>query len=99
VIEYDGASYIAHRDNPGIPGEDGWQILFGRGSRGPVGDVGPWRRKGERSARGEDAPTIVNWTLDRKTIARSRRCQTEELERRSNCVNRNKRGDNRFKFR
>ena len=47
-----------------LPGEDGWQLLARVGQRGPFGE-GPRGRKGERGARGEDAPTIVAWTLDR----------------------------------
>jgi hypothetical protein len=66
VIEFDGSSFVALYDNPGIPGDPGWQILSKNGSRGPVGDVGPRGRKGERGARGEDSLTIVSWTLDRK---------------------------------
>jgi len=60
VIEYDGGSFIAIRDNPGtIPGDDGWQVLVKRGNRGPVGETGPRGKKGERGARGEATPTII----------------------------------------
>jgi len=64
VTCYDNC-YIACRDDPGLPGHDGdaWQLIA-KGTRGPSGDVGPRGRKGERGAPGEDAPTIVNWTLD-----------------------------------
>src|SRR5215831_7535113 len=65
VVEYDGASYIARRDAPGICPGDGWQILSRSGRRGPVGESGPRGRKGERGARGEANPTIINWTIDR----------------------------------
>jgi hypothetical protein len=65
VIEFDGSSFVALRDNPGIPGDPGWQLLCHRGNRGPAGDVGPRGRKGERGARGEAMPTIVSWTIDR----------------------------------
>jgi hypothetical protein len=63
VIEFDGSSFIALYDTPGIPGDPGWQILSKNGSRGPVGDTGP---RGRRGARGEAAPTIISWTLDCK---------------------------------
>jgi hypothetical protein len=66
VIEFDGSSFVALYDNPGIPGDPGWQILSKNGSRGPVGERGERGRKGERGARGEDSLTIVSWTLDRK---------------------------------
>src|SRR5215813_13527741 len=69
VVECDGASFIAIRDNPGAcpPGPgDGWQLLSRPGRRGPVGEIGPCGRKGERGTPGEAAPTIILWTLDRK---------------------------------
>src|SRR5262249_40377840 len=64
VVEYDGSSFVAIRDNPGIPGVGGWQLLSRSGRRGAVGEVGPRGRQGARGARGEDAPTIVAWTRD-----------------------------------
>jgi hypothetical protein len=66
VTEFDGSSFVAVRNDPGIPGEKGWQLLSRSGHRGPPGEVGPRGRKGERGARGEATPTIVAWTLDRK---------------------------------
>ena len=68
IVECDGAGYLARRDAPGVPGipGDGWQLMSRSGSRGPAGEVGPRGRKGERGAPGEDAPTIVSWTLDRQ---------------------------------
>jgi hypothetical protein len=66
VVEHDGASYVARRDNPGIcPGGDGWQLLSRSGRRGTTGERGPQGKKGERGARGEAAPTIVSWAIDR----------------------------------
>jgi hypothetical protein len=38
-------SFVALHDDPGIPGEDGWQILSRRSYRGPVGEAGPRGRK------------------------------------------------------
>jgi hypothetical protein len=66
VVEYEDASYIARRNNPGVCPGDGWQLVSRSGRRGPAGERGLQGRKGERGARGEDAPTIVSWTLDRK---------------------------------
>jgi hypothetical protein len=59
-----GSSFIALYDDPGIPGDDGWQLLAGRGGRGPERPIGARGRKGERGARGEDAPTIISWVVD-----------------------------------
>src|SRR5262249_2110177 len=64
IAEFDGSSFIALHDDPGIPGDDGWQLLAGRGGKGPSGETGPRGRKGERGARGEATPTIIAWTLD-----------------------------------
>jgi hypothetical protein len=66
VVEHDGSSFVALRDDPGIPGDDGWQLLSKSGSRGPVGETGPRGKKGDRGDRGEARPTIVNWVLDRQ---------------------------------
>jgi hypothetical protein len=67
VAEFDGSSYIAMRDDPGIPGlDDGWKVVARRGGKGLSGNVGPRGRKGERGPRGADAPTIINWTTDRR---------------------------------
>jgi hypothetical protein len=68
VVECDGASFIAIRDNPGVPGitGDGWQLMSRPGGRGLAGEIGPRGRKGERGARGEATPTIILWTIDRK---------------------------------
>ena len=68
VVEFDGSSFVARRDAPGVPGisGDGWQLVSRSGRRGPAGEVGPRGRKGDKGERGEAAPTIVSWTLDRK---------------------------------
>jgi hypothetical protein len=65
VIEHDGSSFVAIRDDPGIPGDDGWQLMSRAGRRGATGETGPRGRKGERGARGEATPTIVSWTINR----------------------------------
>jgi hypothetical protein len=67
VVEHDGASYVACRDNPGVcPGGDGWQILSRSGRRGPAGERGLRGTKGERGAKG-DASEIVSWHLERES--------------------------------
>ena len=66
LVECNGNSYVAIRDNPGIPEiDDGWQLLA-KSSRGPSGDAGPRGQRGARGPRGEDAPTIISWVLDHK---------------------------------
>src|SRR5262249_9614753 len=64
IVTYDGASYIARRDDPGICPSGGWQLLSGKGSRGRPGEVGPRGEKGNKGARGEAAPTIISWAVD-----------------------------------
>jgi hypothetical protein len=66
IVEYDNASYIARRDNPGLCPGGGWQILSRSGRRGPAGERGERGRKGEKGEKG-DAPEIVSWHLERKT--------------------------------
>ena len=66
VVGCDGASYIARYVDPSICPGDGRQILSRPGHRGPAGETGPQGQRGTRGPRGADAPTIVNWTLDRK---------------------------------
>ena len=66
VVEYDGASYVARRDNPGVCPGDGWQSLSRSGRRGPAGETGPRGKKGEKGEKG-DAPEIVGWHLERET--------------------------------
>src|SRR5215813_7490483 len=64
VVVYEGASYIARRDDPGICPGDGWQLLSGKGSRGSRGEAGPRGEKGNKGERGEAAPTIISWAVD-----------------------------------
>ena len=66
VVTFDGASFVAKRDNPGICPGDGWQMLAPRGKAGDRGPPGSRGTKGEKGAKG-DAPEIVGWHLERET--------------------------------
>ena len=61
-----GSSFVALKDSPGVcPGDD-WQLLCSRGSRGER------CLKGERGVigpRGEGAPIIKSWQIDRATYS------------------------------
>lgn len=67
-----GSSFIARSDNPGVCPGDGWQLLVSEGKRGKAGEsiTGPRGERGlpgERGARGEPAPHLMSWHLDRKS--------------------------------
>jgi hypothetical protein len=64
IVTYDGASFIARRDDPGACPGDGWQLLSKPGRQGPAGAVGPRGEKGNKGERGEAAPTIISWAVD-----------------------------------
>jgi hypothetical protein len=66
VVTFDGASFVAKRDNPGICPGDGWQLLASCGRAGDKGRPGPTGKKGENGEKG-DAPEITGWHLERKT--------------------------------
>jgi hypothetical protein len=65
VTEFDGSSFIAVRDDPGIPGDPGWMIVSRRGGRGPAGEVGPRGRTGKQGPRGKSTPVIIDWVVDK----------------------------------
>src|SRR5262249_53797657 len=67
IVSFDGTAFIARCDNPGVPGisEDGWQILGRPGRRGATGETGARGARGATGPRGDAAPTIVSWTVDR----------------------------------
>jgi hypothetical protein len=65
VVAFDGSSFIANKDDPGIcPGPD-WQPLSKRGKPGRRGEsiTGP---RGEKGEKGEPGPSIISWQLDRE---------------------------------
>lgn len=64
IVSRDGSSFIATRDNPGVPGDGGgWQPLALRGEQGAKGAKGA---RGSRGARGEKAGAlwVAAWRLD-----------------------------------
>jgi hypothetical protein len=73
VVTFDGASYIAGRDDPGICPGDGWQLIAARGARGQKGSPGPRGEKGDNGERGEPGVTIEAWPLDRERYRASPR--------------------------
>jgi hypothetical protein len=60
IVSKNGGSFIARRDDPGECPGDGWTNLTLPGKRGVEGPVGP---KGDQGAKGEAAPTILEWVL------------------------------------
>jgi hypothetical protein len=62
VVMVNGSSFVALKDAPGpCPGED-WHLLASRGSRGSRGERG---FAGLTGAKGEAAPVIRAWKIDR----------------------------------
>jgi hypothetical protein len=67
IVAKNGSSFVALRDRPGVcPGEH-WQLLAGKGDRGQVGP-GP---RGQTGARGEPAPKIKTWVIDKRKFTAS----------------------------
>jgi hypothetical protein len=68
VVAFNGGSWCALQDNPGlIPGPH-WQLVASPGSRGrsgTQGEPGEQGLRGEKGERGEAAPFIVDWQIDR----------------------------------
>jgi len=70
VVACGGSSFIALKDSPGpCPSSGDWQLLAGRGSRGPAGSRGERGFAGPRGERGQAAPTICAWEVDRASYA------------------------------
>jgi hypothetical protein len=68
VVVRNGSSFVALRDRPGVcPGEH-WQLVASKGNRGERGVPGP---RGQVGGRGEPAPTIKTWLVDKKTFRAS----------------------------
>jgi len=63
IAVINGSSFVALKDSPGAcPGGD-WQLLCSRGSRGHRGE------RGIIGPRGERAPIIKSWQIDRATYS------------------------------
>ena len=72
LVAFNGASFVARVDDPGVCPGDGWQLLAGPGRRGPPGekgDAGNPGRDGDPGPRGVSAiaaPCIVGWDIERE---------------------------------
>jgi hypothetical protein len=67
IVAFDGASFIACNDDPGLCPGDGWQLLASRGKVGDKGQSGPRGERGDKGERGEPGTLIVGWKIDRPT--------------------------------
>jgi hypothetical protein len=68
VVGHNGSSFVALRDRPGrCPGE-GWQLLASKGNRGERGGPGP---RGMTGGRGEPAPLVKAWLIDKAKFTAS----------------------------
>jgi hypothetical protein len=68
VVMHEGSSFIARKDKAGTcPGED-WQLLA---SKGDLGRPGPRGVRGMTGGRGEPAPRIKAWLVDKAKFTAS----------------------------
>jgi hypothetical protein len=68
VVVRNGSSFAAKRDRPGgCPGEN-WQLLASKGNRGERGGPGP---RGMVGGRGEPAPRVKAWLVDKTKFTAS----------------------------
>jgi hypothetical protein len=68
AVLVDGSSFVALRDDAGPCPGPGWHLLAAGGRDGKAGVRGPKGGQGERGSigpRGEPAPTIISWQIDR----------------------------------
>lgn len=68
VVAFNGASWVALKDEPGEPGGDGWMLLAKQGKRGPAGERGERGLQGLPGERGKDAPTLMDLTVEGETL-------------------------------
>jgi hypothetical protein len=65
IVASGGASFVARRDNPGIPGHgDGWQLLSQQGRRGKPGQTGERGPRGEKGDTGPPAAQFLGSRVD-----------------------------------
>jgi hypothetical protein len=68
IVAKNGSSFVALRDRPGVcPGEH-WQLVASKGNRGERGVPGP---RGQVGGRGERAPGIKAWLIDKTKFTAS----------------------------
>jgi hypothetical protein len=68
VVALNGCSFAARQDDPGPCPGDGWQLIAAQGKRGTRGEPG---ERGLQGPPGRDAPSIVDWQVDRKNYRAS----------------------------
>jgi hypothetical protein len=68
VVEQNGSSFVAKRDRPGACPGEGWELLASKGSRGERGGPGP---RGMTGGRGERAPEIKGWLVNKAEFTAS----------------------------
>jgi hypothetical protein len=64
VVAFDGNSFIACNDDPGVFPGPGWHPLSRQGKPGRCGEsiTGP---RGEKGEKGDPGPSIISWQIDR----------------------------------
>jgi hypothetical protein len=65
IVLCNGSSYVALCDAPGNCPNNKWQMLAAPGRDGKDGATGPRGERGLIGPRGEAAPTITGWRVDR----------------------------------
>ena len=68
VVVRNGSSFVAKRDKPGACPGEGWELVASKGNRGERGGPGP---RGMTGGRGEPAPAIKRWLINKKEFTAS----------------------------
>jgi hypothetical protein len=63
IVAFDGAAFVAQRDNPGICPGEGWQLMSRQGRSGGRGERGEPGPRGPKGDKGDAAPAIVSWQI------------------------------------
>ena len=66
VAAFNGSSFIALKDAPGLCPGPGWQLIASQGKRGGAGEKGERGLPGPRGDAGASGATIVGWKIDRE---------------------------------